>query len=139
MAIRDKMRNNAAAVLQPGETIQEVFGAQTASPFWSLVSYWIIIFKNAYRVVVVTDRRILVCTSGRVTTTPVKEIAEEFPRTTQIGPASGLWYKCETLGKTLYIHKRFHKDVAAADAGSSPLTAPPPPPPSAPPVGPPTV
>jgi hypothetical protein len=48
--------------------------------------------------------------------TKVNEVIDELPRHTQIGPASGLWYKCETLGERLYIHKRFHKDIAQADA-----------------------
>jgi hypothetical protein len=116
MAIRDKLRTNAAHVLQPGEQIQSIFAAQTASPYWALLSYWIVLFKNAYRVVIVTDKRILVCKSGRLTTTPVNDIVGEFPRSTKIGPASGVWYKCDTLGDRLYIHKRYHKDVAAADA-----------------------
>jgi hypothetical protein len=116
MAIRDKMRANAAPFLQPGEEIQAVFGAQTTSQWFALISYWIIIFKNAYRVIVVTDRRIIVGRSGRVTTTPIKEVLREIPRATRIGPASGLWYKTEALGEKMYIHKRFHKDVAAADA-----------------------
>ena len=115
MAIRDKMRANAEPFLQPGETIQAVFGAQTTSQWFALISYWIIIFKNAYRVVVVTDRRILVGRSGRVTTTPIKEILRELPRSTRIGPPSGLWYKTDVLGERMYIHKRFHKDVEAAD------------------------
>src|SRR5258706_14202447 len=116
MAIRDKMRANAEPFLEPGETVQAVFGAQTTSQWFILVSYWIIIIKNSYRVVVVTDRRILVGRSGRMTQTPIKEIIRELPRTTKIGPASGLWYKTEALGERLYINKRFHKDVAAADA-----------------------
>jgi len=29
---------------------------------------------------------------------------------------SGLWWRCETLGEPVYIHKRFHKDVTRADA-----------------------
>src|SRR5438128_70490 len=102
MAIRDKMRANAAPFLQPGETIQAVFGAQTTSQYFALISYWIIIFSNAYRVVVVTDRRILVCKSGRVTVTPIKEVLREVPRNTKIGPASGLWYRTEALGERLY-------------------------------------
>ena len=110
------MRANAAPFLQPGESIQAVFGAQTTSQYFALISYWIIIFSNAYRVVVVTDRRILVCKSGRVTMTPIKEVLRELPRNTKIGPASGLWYRTEALGERLYIGKRFHKDVAAADA-----------------------
>jgi hypothetical protein len=115
MAIRDKMRANAAHVLQDGETVQQVFSAQTTSAYWALLTYWLIIFKNAYRVVVVTDRRILVCHSGRLSMTKVKDVVRELPRSTQIGPASGLWHKCETLGERLYIHKRWHKDIAQAD------------------------
>jgi hypothetical protein len=115
VALRDKLRANAAHVLQPGENIQSVFCAQTTSQYFALISYWIILFSNAYRVVVVTDRRILVCSSGRVTMTPVKEVLRELPRNTRIGPPSGLWWRCETLGEKLYINKRFHKDVNAAD------------------------
>jgi hypothetical protein len=116
MAIRDTMRQNATPLLQPGETIQAVFGAQTTSQWFSLISYWIIIFRNSYRVVVVTDRRILVCRSGRFRTTPVNDVVAEVPRDTRIGPPHGLWYRCESLGDRLYIHKRFHKDITTADA-----------------------
>ncbi|MGP4028043.1 hypothetical protein [Actinomadura sp. 3N407] len=115
MAIRDKMRANAAHVLREGENVQAVFGAQTTSQYFALLSYWIIIFTNAYRVVVVTDQRILVCRSGRMRMTPVNEVLRELPRDTRIGPPSGLWWRCETLGERLYVHKRFHKDVNAAD------------------------
>ena len=119
MAIRDKLRANAAHLLQPGEVVQSVFVGQTTSQWFALISIWIIIMKSPYRVVVVADRRILVCRSGRFRTTPVNEVIAELPRTTRIGPASGLWYKCQTLGDKLYIHKRFHKDVASADAALS--------------------
>jgi hypothetical protein len=116
MAIRDQMASNAAPFLQPGESIQAVMSAQTTSQYFALISYWIIIFSNAYRVVVVTDRRILVCRSGRFRLTPVKEVLREVPRQTVIGPAKGLWYRTDALGEKLYIGKRFHKDIALADA-----------------------
>lgn len=115
MAIRDKMTANAQAHLQPGETIQAVFGAQTMSQYWVLVTY-LLLFKNQYRVVVVTDQRIMVCRSGRFTTTKVVEVLANLPRQTRIGPPSGLWWKCQSLGGKLYVHKRFHKDVIQADA-----------------------
>ena len=118
MAIRDKMRANAQPYVDDGETIQQVFGGQTVSQYWFLITFLILLFTNAYRVIVVTDRRILVCRSGRLTTTPVKEVLRELPRSTQIGPATGLWHRSETLGEKMYIHKRFHKDVAAADAAA---------------------
>ncbi len=115
MAIRDTLRSNVQPHLQPGETVQSVFCGQTTSQWFALISIWIIIVSNAYRVVAVTDRRIIVFRSGRFRMTPVKGVVAEFPRGTRIGPASGLWYKCENLGERLYIHKRFHKDVVAAD------------------------
>jgi hypothetical protein len=116
MAIRDKLRANAQHVLQPGETIQAVFCGQTTSQYFALISFWIILLTNAYRVVVVTDRRILVCKSGRFTMTSIKEVLRELPRGTRIGPPNGLWWRSETLGERLYVHRRFHKDVNAADA-----------------------
>ena len=116
MAIRDKLRANAKKHLQEGETIQAVIPAQTTSAWMALISYWIIILKNSYRVIVVTDRRIFVTMSGRLTQSQVNDIVHEAPRSTKIGPPKGLWHKCETLGETLYINKRYFKDVNAADA-----------------------
>ena len=111
MAIRDTLRSNAAHVLQPGEAIQAVFSAMTTSP-WFVLLVWI----SGYRVVVVTDRRILVCRSGRFSGDLVKEVIRELPRNTKIGPAKGLWFRCEMLGERLYIGQLFHKDIAKADA-----------------------
>jgi hypothetical protein len=119
MAIREKLRKNAAALLEPGETIQAVVPAQTVSQYFALVSIWIIVFKNAYRNIVVTDRRILLCSSGRFRLSPVKEILSEYPRQLKIGPAHGLWYRCDAFGDKLYINKRFFKDVQVADQGAS--------------------
>jgi len=110
------MRDNAGPFLEDGETIQAVFGAQTKSQYWLIISLWIIIWSKGYRVVVVTDRRILVCQSGRLRVTPVEGIIHELPRSTRIGPTKGVWYRCEQLGDKLYIHRRFHKDVATADS-----------------------
>ena len=118
MAIRDTLRANAAKHLKPGETIQAVIPAQTVSAYMSLLSYWIILFANAYRVIVVTDQRILVCKSGRFRTTPVNDIVNELPRNTKIGPGDGLWHKTEALGSKLYINRRYFKDIDAADAAA---------------------
>jgi hypothetical protein len=112
------MRANAAPYLQPGEEIEAIFAAQTTSAWFALISYWIIILRNSYRVVVVTNRRILLCRSGRFTVTPVTQVLRELPRETRFGPPSGLWFKTDALGEVIYIAKRFHKDVEAADAAA---------------------
>lgn len=116
MALRETLRRNAAHLLAPGETIQTIFPAQTTSGWFALLSIWIIVLNDAYRVVVVTDRRILVCKSDRFRMTPVKQVLRELPRYIRIGPPTGLWHRTEVLGERMYINKRFHKDVETADA-----------------------
>lgn len=127
MALRDKIIERATPFLEEGERVEAAFAAQTFNPYWAVLSYWIVLFGNAYRSVVVTDRRIIVFDTGKWSSTKAKSIRSVIDRGTVIGPASGLWWKCETLGEKLYVHKRFHKDVAAADAGgagSDPTAAP---------------
>jgi hypothetical protein len=118
MAIRDTLRKNAAPLLAPDELLQAILPAQTTSQYFSLLSFWIIVFRNSYRVIVVTDRRILVCGSGRFRVTPVKGVLRELPRSIVIGPAHGLWYRFDVLGEKMYVNRRFFKDVEAADGAS---------------------
>ncbi len=126
--IRTKIENNASAHLQPGETIQAVFSGQTASQWLFLLGVIFFMISNQYRTIAVTDRRILVMDSGKWTTTKAKSVVREIPRGTLIGPASGLWYKSESLGERIMVHKRFHKDILVADqmisgaAGAPPLS-----------------
>jgi hypothetical protein len=123
MAIRDKYRANAQHLLQPGEEVQAVFGAQTRSGWIAAVST-ILVFLIKYRAVVVTDRRIVVAESSRWKPTAVDTVVAELPRNTLIGPAHGIWYETAALGpQPLYVHKRFHADIAAADALVDPTAA----------------
>ena len=74
-------------------------------------------FINEYRVVAVTDRRIVVFDSGRLTVAKAKSVAYELPRATVLGPGKGrLWHRIETGQETLRVHTRFFKDIAQADA-----------------------
>jgi hypothetical protein len=116
MAIRDKLRDRAAVYLQPGEVIEQVFSAQSVSQYFALLSLWIIVAKNAYRAIVVTDRRIIVLQAGRFRLTTIKSMLRELPRETKMGPPSGLWYRFDSLGERLYAHRRFQKDITSADA-----------------------
>ncbi|AEH10039.1 MULTISPECIES: hypothetical protein [Protofrankia] len=78
----------------------------------------LIIFWIDYRIVVVTDQSILVLRAGKLVPSKPKGDAPlaRLPRQTVLGPLSGLWGKTQATGEKLNIHKRFHKDIAAADA-----------------------
>lgn len=117
MALREKLEAEAAPHLETGEKVQGVFAAQAVSPYWSLISLLIIIFKDAYRAIVATDRRIIVFRTSRWRWTKFKGVERTLPRSTRIGEPIGLNWKTETLGEPLWINKRFHKDVRAIDGG----------------------
>lgn len=116
MAIRDKIRDKAQPQLQPGEQVQAVFAAQTTSQWLILLGYIIFFIANSYRCVVVTDRRIVVFDSGKLSQASPKTIVAEAPRSTRLGPPSGLWHTVSIGGEDLKVHKRFHKDIEQADA-----------------------
>jgi hypothetical protein len=114
-AIRDKIRAKTAGSLREGEQVQAVFGAQTASQYWMLLAYVIFFAMNKYRCVVVTDQRILVFDSGRWKTADPKELLREVNRGIRLGPGQGLWHVINLGGEELRVHKRFFKDLDAAD------------------------
>jgi len=124
MANRETMRANAASVLKPGETVQAVIAAQTIYPplyvpmvIMAVVpAVLITLIAEPFRVIVVTDRRILVCKSGKFGSGEVNDVLHTSKRATEIGPPRGLWFKCKSLGEEpLYIPKRFFADVRQAD------------------------
>jgi hypothetical protein len=128
VALRDKMSASAAQYLRPGEQIQAVFGGETASgasqalyAFGALGSI-IRMLINRYRMVVVTDQRILVLDTGKWNITKARGIVGELPRATRLGPATGLWYPIDTGQEKLRVHRRFFKDIAAADGAGAPVT-----------------
>ena len=117
MGIRDQIQKNASKLLEPGETIQAVFSAQTGpNPNYAFIT-WLVAFFAKYVTIIATDRRILLVKSSIWRRSAVGEIIETYPRETRLGPASGrLWSKIELGGNSYWVHRRFSKDVAAADA-----------------------
>lgn len=129
MALRDAMRDSAAQFVQPGETIQEVFWAQTASAWtaaalggFGLLGALVRTFVNRYRIVAVTDQRILVLDAGKWSARKAQSLVTELPRATRLGPASGLWYTIDTGREKIRVPRRFFKDIAAADSAITPIT-----------------
>lgn len=137
VAIRDRMRDTAAQFLRPGETIQVVFQAQTASPrVLNFIGYagavgdlfrpvWVRSrgglgdfigrFLCRYRIFAVTDQRILVLGAGKVRTSKARGVVTELPRLTMLGPAAGKWQAIQVGAEELRVYRRFFKDIVAAD------------------------
>jgi hypothetical protein len=118
VALRDKMAASAGPYLRPGEPVQQVIGAQTASQYVAILGGVLFFLGlNRYRMIVVTPARILLLDTGVWGMTKAKGVVAEWPRTTRLGPTSGaLWHVIPVGDKKLRIHRRFFKDIAAADA-----------------------
>jgi hypothetical protein len=118
MAIRDKIARNVQPHLDQGETLQAGFPAQGGVSPWILpiTGYLAAFFLSNYVVVAVTDRRIAIFKASPLATTKPKELLGSLPRQTRLGPVSGVWSKIDLGGTGYYVHKRFHKDVEAANA-----------------------
>jgi hypothetical protein len=116
VALRDTMRSSAAQYLQPGETIQAVIGAQTASQWLAaLTGIFVFLGFNHYRILAVTPNRIVVLDAGKVSMSKARGVVTELPRATRLGPGAGLWHQIPAGQETLRVHRRFFKDLEAAD------------------------
>ncbi|KNX36390.1 hypothetical protein [Luteipulveratus halotolerans] len=116
MALRDKLAKRMEPYLEPGERIQSVFMAQAGpSPYWLFLTY-LMFFWFRPVVIAVTDRNVVIVNTGKFwTTTFPKKLHLRGPRMVWFGEQSGLWGSIQ-LDEKYYVHKRFHKDVRAADA-----------------------
>jgi hypothetical protein len=128
MAIRDAMRTSSAQFLNPGESIQVVLAAQTGSPLvrgigsaFGLLGALITVAFNEYRIVAVTDQRILILDAGRWSLKTARGVVDFLPRATRLGPATGVWHSIETPSGKIWIHRRFFKDTEAADRVIAPI------------------
>ena len=117
MALRDSMRDSAAQFLQPGEQVQAVVGAQTASQWLAALTGIFVFFGlNKYRILAVTPSRILVLDAGKTSMKTARGMVLELPRSTRLGPGTGLWHRIPAGSETLRVHRRFFKDIETADS-----------------------
>ena len=117
MALRDSMRDSAARYLRPGEPVQAVIGAQTASAWLAaLTGFLVFLGLNRYRIIVVTPARIVVLDAGKTSMKKARGVVTELPRSTRLGPGSGVWHQIPAGSETLRVHRRFFKDLQIADA-----------------------
>lgn len=121
MKVHDSMRESVAVFLHPGETIQAIFAAMAYSVLKAAVTDELGMRGNQYRIFAVTSDRILILDAGDLTFKRAKGIVAELPRSTRLGPPTGLlWHLIPVQGEKLRVHRRFFKDIEAADAVCSP-------------------
>lgn len=142
MAARETMRVHAQPLLEDGETIERIFpvtsGMHPLVPILCLVigvfmpkTGWlltaglclvglglVLAFVADYRVVAVTDRSLVVLSSGAFFVYRAKRLMARLPVDTRVGPMRGfLWVKAvglsEALGERCFVHTRFR---GAADS-----------------------
>jgi hypothetical protein len=68
------------------------------------------------RLIVVSNRRILICTGSRVPFTRSLRVQRVLPRETRIGPTSSRSWKCKSLGERLVVDFNYLDEVDKADA-----------------------
>jgi|SRR5271166_355339 len=105
MAVRDRLRKDAARFLQPGEQIQAVFYAKQPGA------------QANDRAVVATDRRLLLLKLnffGRAT-----GLEGEAQREIRLGPCRGMVSPINVFESPVHVSRRFFKDVDEADRAVS--------------------
>ena len=116
MALRGSMRDSAAQYLRPGEPIQAVIGAQTASQWLAaLTGFFVFLGLNRYRILAVTPVRIVVLDTGKTSMKKARGVVMELPRSTRLGPGTGMWHQIPAGSETLRVNRRFFKDLETAD------------------------
>jgi hypothetical protein len=114
MSFRDSMRESVTAYLKPGEPVQSVIGAQTRSQY--LMFTGLFPFFNRFRILAVTPQRILVLDTGKFSTKKALGVVTELPRSTRLGPGSGVWHVIPVGHEKLRVHRAYFKDLQTADS-----------------------
>jgi len=106
--------------LPPGSEVRQAFIGQSAPNFGVIVITYLTgltIFWIKYRCIAVTQDAIYVMESSKPSGGGrPQSLLGTLPRHTRLGPVSGTFGQLNLLGERLWVHKRFHDNIAAADA-----------------------
>jgi hypothetical protein len=116
VAPHDSMLNSSAPFLRYGEPVQAVIGAQAARAGWAALTGVMLPGFSRHRIIVATPGRILVLDAGRSGLRKARGVVAELPRSTRLGPVTGLWHQIPVGPEILRVHRRFFADVDTADA-----------------------
>jgi hypothetical protein len=124
----------AKPLLEPGEVVAHVvramdgppkflglviglgIGALTRIPLLGILAMWLVFTRlYARRILLATDRNLVVLAGGRWRFTPKKVLAR-LDIDTRIGPMKGIWFQTTIAGRKLYIVPRTVQEARDADA-----------------------
>jgi hypothetical protein len=118
MALRDKLAAKCQPFLPDGAQVRQVFVCQTGPNPWKSQLFGLmgsLFVKVQYRIVCVTQDAIYVFRSnGKMQANPA-EVIEVLHRQTRLGPVKGIWGKFEMMGERHWVHRKFQKELNAAD------------------------
>lgn len=127
---RKDLVERSLPLLPPDSEIRQAFIAQAAPSF----AFFVITYLTGltmlwikYRCVVVTRDAIYVLDSSKLSGgAKPQSLAGTMPRLSRLGPVRGRWAQVHLLGERHWVHKRFHHQIAAADAdaGFTPAASP---------------
>ena len=53
--------------------------------------------------------------AGKTSMKKARGVVMELPRSTRLGPGTGIWHRIPAGQENLRVHRRFFKDIEAAD------------------------
>jgi hypothetical protein len=94
-----------------------VIGAQTNGQWLAaLTGIFLFLGLNRYRILAVTPTRIVVLDAGKSSMKKARGVVTELPRSTRLGPGTGMWHQVAAGQEKLRVHRRFFKDMHIADS-----------------------
>jgi hypothetical protein len=57
----------------------------------------------------------VVLDAGKTSMKTARGVVTELPRSTRLGPGSGVWHRVQAGNENLRVHRRFYKDMETAD------------------------
>lgn len=115
VSIRNNLREEAARFLGPDEHVQEVMWGTCIRPLKLYTGAWLFTSADSYRAIICTDRRIMLFRGGRWSPT-LEDLLVSVDRNERLGPPRGLYHRIPIFHPTVYVARRFFRDIRRADA-----------------------
>jgi hypothetical protein len=118
MVTPEKLAKRVQLYLQPGEEVRQAFLGQRGPSPYAWVVMWLLAAFVPLRIVVVTDRAILLLRASKLPYArpkALRALLARLPRQMQLGPVRGAWSRVRVGPEELWVSRPFHRQVTAAD------------------------